>query len=138
MRIVRFVDTNIFLRYLVPEDPAKTKACLTLFQQVQRNQLQITTSEAVIAEIVFVLGSKKLYHLPRLEIKERLHPLLLLPGLKLPHRKSYLRALESYSQSTLDFEDCLTIAQMERQRVNELYSYDQDFDAISGIKRLEP
>jgi uncharacterized protein len=138
MKNVRFVDTNIFLRYLVPEDPAKTKACLALFQQVQRNQLQVTTSEVVIAEVVFVLGSKKLYHLSRLELKERLHPLLLLPGLKVPHRKSHLRALDSYSQSTLDFEDCLTIAQMERQRMTELYSYDQDFDTISGIKRLEP
>lgn len=138
MKPLRFVDTNIFLRYLVPEEPVKTEACLALFQQVQRNQLQIITSEAVIAEVVFVLGSKRLYHLPRLEIKDRLHPILLLPSLKLPHRKSYLRALDYYSQSTLDFEDCLIIAQMERQRVNELYSYDQDFDAISGIKRLEP
>lgn len=138
MRPLRFVDTNIFLRYLVPEEPVKTEACLALFQQVQRNQLQITTSEAVIAEVVFVLGSKRLYHLPRLEIKARLHPILLLPGLKLPYRKCYLRALKSYSQSTLNFEGCLTIAQMERQRVAELYSYDQDFDAISGIKRLEP
>lgn len=54
----RFVDTNIFLRYLIPEDPGKTKACLALFQQVQRNQLQITTSEAVMAEVVYVLSSK--------------------------------------------------------------------------------
>lgn len=138
MKSLRFIDTNIFLRYLVPEEPVKTKACLALFQQVERNQLQIITSEAVIAEVVFVLGSKKLYQLPRLEIKERLHPLLLLPGLKLPHRKSYLRALDYYSQSTLDFEDCLTIAQMERQRLAELYSYDHDFDAIGGIQRIEP
>jgi predicted nucleic acid-binding protein len=138
MRPLRFVDANVFLRYLVPEEPVKTEACLALFQQVQRNQIQITTSEAVIAEVVFVLGSKRLYHLPRLEIKDRLHPILLLPGLKLPHRKYYLRALDYYSQSTLDFEDCLIIAQMERQRVAELYSYDHDFDVISGIKRLEP
>jgi uncharacterized protein len=138
MRTSRFVDTNIFLRYLIPEDPVKTKACLALFQLVQRNQFQITTSEAVVAEVVYVLGSKKLYHLPRLEIKNRLHLLLLLPSFKLSHRKTYLRALDLYSQSNLDFEDCLTIAQMERQKLTELYSYDRGFNQISGIKRLEP
>ena len=135
---MRFVDTNIFLRYLVPEDPGKTKACLVLFQQVQHNELQITTSEAVLAEVVFVLASKKLYHLPRREIKKRLYPLLVLPGLKLPHRKWYLRALDLYSQSNLDFEDCLTVAQMERQGLTELYSYDRGFDQVPTITRLEP
>ena len=40
----------------------------------------------------------------------------------------------------IDFEDALTVAAMERQKISELYSYDKDFDRIkdSEITRLEP
>jgi predicted nucleic acid-binding protein len=67
-----------------------------------------------------------------------LYPLLSLPGLKLTHRKMYLRALDLYAAYPIDFEDALVVAQMERQKITELYSYDRDFDRVAGITRLEP
>lgn len=33
---MRFVDANIFIRYLTRDDPAKGAACLSLFQRVQQ------------------------------------------------------------------------------------------------------
>ena len=38
------------------------------------------------------------------------------------------------------FEDALSVATMERQKIYELYSYDRDFDRIEDteITRLEP
>jgi predicted nucleic acid-binding protein len=38
----------------------------------------------------------------------------------------------------MDFVDALAIAQMEAGGVTEVYSYDEHFDGVSGIKRLEP
>jgi len=32
----------------------------------------------------------------------------------------------------------LIVAQMERQKISEVYSYDRDFDQVAGITRLEP
>jgi predicted nucleic acid-binding protein len=72
------------------------------------------------------------------EIRQRTYPLLLLPGLKLTHRKTYLRALDLYASHPIDFEDALIAAQMERQKVAELYSYDRHFDCLSQLTRLEP
>lgn len=134
---MQFIDANIFVRYLTGDDPAKAKRCFTLFQQVKQNEVTITTAEAVIAEVVYVLSSKT-YGLTRSDIVARLRPLLTLPGLKLPHRSVFLRALELYVRHTVDFEDCLTAAHMEQQKITEIYSYDKDFDAITGLKRLEP
>ncbi len=136
--MTRFVDTNIFLRHLTGDDPAKAQQCLALFQRAKQNELTLTTSEAVVAEVVYMLSSKKVYHLPREEIRVRLYPLLSLPGLKLPHRRSLLRALDLYAHSLLDFEDALTVAHMERTKLTELYSYDREFDQIEGVRRLEP
>ncbi len=135
---MRFIDANIFLRHLTCDDPEKAEACFALFQRAERNEVALTTSEAVIAEVVHVLASRRLYNLPREEIRALLYPLLSIRGLKLPRRRTFLRALDLYAGSTLDYEDALAVAWMERQRIREIYSYDGRFDRAPGIKRLEP
>jgi predicted nucleic acid-binding protein len=135
---MQFIDANVFIRHLTRDDPEKARACFELFRKAQQREITLTTSESVIAEVVYVLSSKQLYNLPREEIRKLLYPLLSLPGLKLTHRKTYLRALDLYATYPLDFEDALTLAQMERQKISELYSYDRDFDQAAGITRLEP
>ena len=134
----RFIDTNIFLRYLTRDDPKKAQACYDLFQKAKRGEIALITSECVIAELVYVLSSERLYGLPRSEIRTLLYPLLSLPGLKLPHRATYLRALDLYAAYPIDFEDAILVAQMERQGVDEIYSYDRDFDRVPELIRLEP
>ncbi len=53
-----FVDTNIFLRYLTRDDPDKAQACFELFKRAEANQITLTATETVIAEVVYVLSSK--------------------------------------------------------------------------------
>ncbi|MCI0563792.1 MAG: PIN domain-containing protein [Nitrososphaera sp.] len=136
---MRFLDTNIILRYLTRDDPKKAEACFVLFQKVKKGQEILTTSETVIAEVVYVLSSPTIYNLSPQEIRARLLPIILLRGLKLPHKHLYSRALELYAAyPTLDFEDVLSLAHMERQKIRDIYSYDHHFNRISSIKRLEP
>jgi predicted nucleic acid-binding protein len=50
-----------------------------------------------------------------------------------------LRALDLYSTyPNLDFEDCLTVAQVEQQKIATLMSYDRGFDRMPTIRREEP
>jgi len=136
---VQFVDTNLFIRHLTRDDPQKAQACFDLFLKAQRDEVALTTSESIVAEVVYVLSSKQLYNLPREQIRALLYPILLLKGFKLPQREIYLRALDFYAaHPSLDFEDVLAVAHMERQGIVELYSYDEDFDRVGGIRRLEP
>jgi uncharacterized protein len=136
---MRFLDTNIFLRYLTRDDPVKAAACYALFQRLQQGSEQAITSEAIITEVVYVLSARSHYNLGAADIRARLAPILNLRGLRLAHKRMYLRALDLYATyPALDFEDVLTISQMERQGMTELYSYDTDFDGISGVTRIEP
>jgi predicted nucleic acid-binding protein len=135
---MQFIDANVFIRHLTRDDPKKAQACLELFQQAQKKEIILITSESVIAEVVYVLSSKRLYNLPREEIRKLLYPLLSLPGLKLTNRKTHLHALDLYATYPLDFEDALTVAQMKRRKISEIYSYDRHFDQVAGITRLEP
>ena len=133
-----FVDTNIFLRYLTKDDPDKAQACFELFKRAEANQITLTATETVIAEVVYVLSSKRTYNLPRDQIRTRLYPLISLQGLRLPQRRKVLRAFDLYVAYEIDFEDALIVAHMERGVIRELYSYDRDFDQVPGVNRQEP
>ena len=137
---MRFLDTNVILRYLTRDDEAKADACYQLFQQVKQGEEELFTCEAIIAEVTYVLSSPRApYQLNHSEIRDRLLPILALQGLNLPQKTVYLHALDLYASSPfLDFEDAVAVAHMEQRGANEIVSYDKDFDRIEGIHRTEP
>ncbi len=42
---MKFLDTNIILRYLTRDDEQKAQACFALFQRVKQGQVTLLTSE---------------------------------------------------------------------------------------------
>lgn len=137
---MRFLDTNVILRYLTRDDELKAQSCYQLFVRASRGEEILITCEAIVAEVVYVLSSRRAgYHLNRREIAARLFPIISLRGLRLPQKQIYINALNVYaSSSSLDFEDALAIAHMQHQGITEIISYDQDFDSIPDIHRIEP
>jgi predicted nucleic acid-binding protein len=136
---VRFLDTNVILRYLTRDDEAKAAACLRLLKRAGDGIEELTSSEAVFTETVYVLESARHYRLPRGEIRGRLVPVLMLRGLRMANRTALLRALDVYVEyPDLDVEDALAVAHMERHGVTEIVSYDTGFDRVPGIERQEP
>jgi predicted nucleic acid-binding protein len=133
-----FVDATIILCYLTKDDPDRASACFVLFSQAAQDKTIITTTASVIAEVVYVLASKQGYQLTPGEIKKRLLPLLSLRSLKLDQRQIVLRALALFELYELDFEAWLSVAHMERQQFNEIYSYDPAFDQVKNIQRRKP
>ena len=133
------VDTNIFVRLLTQDDPTKSVRCFDLFQRANRGERDLTTSEAVIAEVVYVLASRRLYNLPRAEIALRLGAVLAGSRLRLDHKDAVLDALQLYGSTNLHFVDCLCAAHARREAYpHAVYSYDLDLDRVPGIRRLEP
>jgi uncharacterized protein len=136
---VRFLDANVFIRYLTGDDPIKQGASRLLFERLDRDEEQLLTSEAVVAEIIYVLTSRAHYGLTREAAVQRLLPTLRCPGLRIANRTVVLRALDVYeAHSRLDYEDALSVAHMESAGIDEIVSYDRGFDRVEGIKRVEP
>src|SRR4051812_16846115 len=86
-----YLDTNIFLRHLRNDHPTWSPACQQVFKNIEEGRLHAWTSELAIAEVVFLLESKKHYHQPRQAIAEAILTLLSLPKLTLPHKSVYRR-----------------------------------------------
>ncbi|HZU12660.1 MAG TPA: type II toxin-antitoxin system VapC family toxin [Chloroflexota bacterium] len=140
---MRLLDANIFLRALVvPEseaDHVRAQAAAALFERLGKGEEEATTIEAIITEVCYVLRSRAHYALSPAEVAARLRPLLMLRGLKLPHKRTYLQALDLWvAFPTLDFEDVLLLAHAERLGLDAITSYDTDFDHLPGIARTQP
>jgi predicted nucleic acid-binding protein len=95
---VRFVDANVVLRHLgkpvTPIDQVRQQASTQLFQRVRSGQEQVTTCEAVIGEVLYVLCSPRQYNLSHRDAATALGPVLRLRGLRVPQKRALLRALQ--------------------------------------------
>ena len=133
-----FLDTNIILRYLLRDDEPKAQRCLELLEKAERREIILHTTDLVIAETVWVLESPSTYNLPKDRIRDLLLPIILLPGLRLTDKRLYRRIFDLYVNQDIDFIDAYNVAHLEKWGLRQIYSYDLDFDRISGITRLEP
>lgn len=134
--MIPFIDTNIFIRHVMADDPVQSPACLKLFQSIERGELTVWTSHLVIAEIVFVLS--RVYRLERPAIRDVVLPLISLPDIKLDKKQLFDRVFEFYTTLPIDYVDAYHAALLEHRGATELYSYDTDFDRVSGVHRLTP
>jgi predicted nucleic acid-binding protein len=135
---MKFLDTNVIIRYLTKDDPDKAARAYHFLLDVEKGKEQVQTSEAVIAEVVHVLSSKRMYNYPRLDVVKKLLPVLQLKGLQIESKKMYTEALTIYAQTTIDFVDALIVAKMHHAGIETLVSFDHDFDDFPFIKREEP
>lgn len=136
---MRFLDANVILRYLTKDDAEKAAACFALFQRIKQGEEEVLTAEVILHEVLYVLTSSKQYNLSHGEASARLRPVLTLRGFRIPNKRLYLRALDIFASSSfLDFGDALAVAYMENQGIQEILSYDTDFDRIKSVRRTEP
>jgi predicted nucleic acid-binding protein len=133
-----YVDTDVIIRLLTADDPHKQVQATSLFRQVEDGALVLTAPDTVIADAVYVLASPRLYAVPRSDVRDLLTPLVALPGFRVSNKRTVLRALEYFGARNIDFGDAMIVAAMELDGAQRLYSYDRDFDRISGVARIEP
>lgn len=133
-----YVDTDVLIRLLTGDDPEKQEVSATLFEKVEKGELVLSASDTVIADAVFVLSSSKHYNLSRIEICSLLLSLLRYPNFKVENKQVVIKALDLYADKNIDFGDAMLAVLTLGSPEKIIYSYDQDFDKISGIKRKEP
>src|SRR5215210_5424034 len=109
-----FLAANFILRFITQDAPEQSKKARALMEQLAQGSRVVITSESVLTEVVRVLSSKALYNLARQDVQVHVSAIVTLRGLKLPHKKTYLRALDLFASTNLDFVDALKITHMER------------------------
>jgi len=136
-----FLDANFFLRALTkspqPDVQRMNQIAGDLMRRAERGEVELTTADAVIAEVAFILTSKAHYNLAVPDATGRLATLLRLRGVKLRDKRIVLRALDLWTTlPKLGFVDALAAAYAQLTDV-ELASFDTDFDKLPSITRWQ-
>jgi predicted nucleic-acid-binding protein len=133
---MKFIDTNIFIRFLVNDIPQKADACEKIFKNAVARKETLFTTEMVIAEIIWVLESY--YELSQLEVQEKVEKILNTPNLICPNKDLILNALTIYVEKNIDYIDAYNALILKNKGITELYSYDKHYDRMDWLTRLEP
>lgn len=129
--VKNIIDTNLIIRYLVNDDPAKVSRVENLLKTETSKNILLDT---VIAEIIWVLQSY--YELDKKEIIQKINALIHVESIEC---NAFLinRALTIWESYNISYVDAYISAVAELGEMN-LYTYDKKLKSISSIIVLEP
>lgn len=118
----KIADTNIIVRYLTGDDEKSAAKATEIIKQ------GIEIVPETIPEVLYVLTDKTLYAIPRTVAAEAV--LTLLDDISVEKHETIRQALNIYAETSLDYVDCLLIAEglspetqilsFDRKLLNEL------------------
>ncbi len=129
------VDANIFLE--VELDQEKAYVCEAVLRKFYLGEMEGVLVDFAIDTIVIVMEN---YGKNWSEIRTFLSSLLGYKGLRI-HFSSLLdriMATNHMKNHNLDFDDALALQAMKENKIENIISYDKDFDKIPHIKRIQP
>ena len=115
----KLIDANVILRYLLGDHPQMSEEA----KNVIRNGA--FTLPEVLAEVIYVL--KGVYQVGRIEIAKTL--IEFLDEITVDNQESMCEALSLFSETSLDFVDCVLIA---RHRIlnEDVVSFDKKLNKM--------
>lgn len=140
--MVIFVDTNVFVRALIQPSTSEyarmTEQARELFQRAASGEIELTTSEAHIAETIFILTSKRHYGVDADRCAGMLAVLLGDRSMKFANKKIVLEALELWAKRpSLGFHDAVAVVH-SRQPDVQLATFDYALRGIDGVNAWSP
>jgi predicted nucleic acid-binding protein len=132
----QFLDTNILLRHLLQDVPDQSARATNLIRRIEAGEIQVHISDIVVFEVMFTLTRS--YRQPKAAVRDAVLALLDLPGIILPGKRRFHRVFDLYVDLNISFADAYHVVLMEQQKLDEVITFDRDFDRVQGIARVEP
>jgi predicted nucleic acid-binding protein len=129
-----FLDANIFLRFLVPENPSSHKECESIFNLISQSKLIPYTSPIVLLEVVYTL--QRTYKRPKTAILSWLADTIKLRNLTIIDKTITIKALQYYQKYNIKLGDCYIATQIPPGCT--LCTYDTDFSKLPFLKVATP
>lgn len=132
MRI--FLDSNIFLRYFVPEQTSMYEECESILRGIEDGIHQPYTSAIVVLECSYVLG--KLYKFSSKLVVDAVQRMLSLRNLTIIEITDTRKAFAVHQATRMKLSDCLIATQVPKGVA--LVTYDRDFAKLPGLTVRTP
>lgn len=129
-----FIDTNIWLRFLVADNKEQFKSCQKLLSKIEEGKVRSYTSVIVLLEIIFTLIS--FYRIKKEQVIGDVNDILSTRNITLIEKTDFKVAFKLFSQYSVKLADCLIASQLPEGVV--LCTYDQEFKKLKGIISSTP
>ncbi len=131
------IDTNLLVRFLTEDDPAKAKAVDGLLARAGKGEIKVLVPSIVIAELVWVLES--FYKMEATDIAELVEAVLNTPGVEVTDKPIINSALKLYKMKHIDMIDAWIIEFAKGAGVGTIYTFDRKhFKDAEGIETRTP
>jgi len=136
MNTLPFLETNIFLRHLRQDHADFSPRATALFRRIEQGSLKVHTADTVVFETVFTL--ERVYKQSKAAIRDNFLPLIELPGIVLPGKRRFRKVFTYYIDKNISFADAYHAVLIETLRLQQIISFDRDFNRIPTLQRGEP
>ena len=130
---MRFVDANVFIYILIKSPKKDYEISKGILERIENGE-ETVTSLAIIQEVIDWLE----YNNRKKEVRSFLmgiNSYLSMEKLSVSW-DDFLPALNDIDEHQIDFVDALTLQKMKKNKINEIYSNDKDFDRTKWAKRI--
>ena len=130
---MRFVDANVFIYVLVKSPKKDYEISRAILERIEKGE-ETATSLPVIQEVVDWLEYNNR--------KKEVHSFLTAVNSYISMEKlsaswdDFLPAMDDVQKHAADFVDALTLQEMKKRKITEIYSHDKDFDRVEWVKRI--
>ena len=130
------VDTNLLVRYLTEDDPAKAMSVDALLKKARLGKIKILFPSVVVAELVWELES--FYRMSREQISELVNAILHTPGIEVQDEAIISGATRFYGQTNIDFVDAWIIEFAKTLGVKKIHTFDTKNFKNTGMEVSPP
>src|SRR5215204_6466901 len=127
-----FLDTNIFLRHLLGDDPAQSPRATAYIRAIDQGRSRARISDIVVFEVVFTL--ERGYRRSKTEIQSAVLPLIELPGIVFPGKHKFREVFRLYVDQNISFADSYHVVMVQKLGLTEIVSFDRDFNRIPTVQ----
>lgn len=129
-----FLDTNIFIRFFVPEDQETHIQVRSLMEAFGQSRFRPYTSSFVLLECSFVLN--RIYKFPDIRVQDCLEKIIFMRNMTIVDISNSKKALVMWKKTRVKFTDCIIATQVPAGVT--LVTYDRDFAKLPGLTVRTP
>jgi predicted nucleic acid-binding protein len=138
---MRFLDANIFIyayykpkKQLTQKEKQMKEQAKQIISNISQGKEEVTITVVTLSEIVNILK----HGMPLDQLTKIIRGVFMLDNVKIHGvtREAYFAATELGEDLRLEANDALAVDVMRMNNIEEIYSFDEDFDQIEGISRL--
>jgi predicted nucleic acid-binding protein len=129
------VDTNVLVSFLTDRNPRQQKVAAGLFAEAQSGSHRLVLHQAVITELVYVLGN--LYQVPPARVRDTLESLVSFPAVEILDDVPWPKLFGIWPETMADFADAILASVATTGASDTVATFDSDFRKRLGRLGVE-